>query len=117
MNLKNIDEQREFLHKHLEKINIVVGAFIGARVNLKIEEKKTPFGETYFRLEDSHNFRECCGIMAKAWKEVIIDTFNMWWDEDGVTMSMHFSYEHINGGHNGAEFCRIEVVDDFVTIK
>lgn len=116
MNLKNIEEQREFLKRNLDKINTVVGAYIGARVNLKITEGKNPWGD-YLKLEDSHNFAHLCGIMSRAWKEVRIDTFNIWWNEDGCEIVMHFSYEHIDGGHNGAEFCRLEVFDDFVTIK
>ena len=116
MNLANIDEQREFLKKHLNTINTVVTAYVGARVNLNIVEK-THYGKTYFILEDNHNFAQCCGIMSRAWKEVHIDTFNVFWTEDGCQLVMHFSYEHICGGHNGAEFCRINVEDDFVTIK
>ena len=116
MSLKNIDEQRDFLKRNLGKINVVVSAYIQARVNLKVEERKTYRGETYFKLIDDNNFRDCCGIMSKAWKEVIIDTFSIWWEEDAAVLSMHFSYEHIDGGHNGAEFCRLRVYDDFVTI-
>lgn len=116
MNLKTIEEKKEFLQRNLDKINTVVGAYIGARVNLKIIEKIS-WRETYLKLEDDHNFAHCCGIMSRAWKEVIIDTFNIWWNEEGCQLVMHFSYEHIDGGHNGAEFCRINVEDDFVTIK
>ena len=115
MELKTIEEKKEFLQRNLDKINTVVTAYIGARVNLKIVVKET-YRETYLKLEDHHNFAKCCGIMSRAWKEVIIDTFNIWWHEEGCQLIMHFSYEHIDGGHNGAEFCRINVEDDFVTI-
>lgn len=117
MNFKNIDEQREFLQRNLDKINTVVGAYIGIRVNLEVEERKTYRNEIYFKLIDDSNFRDYCGIMSKAWKEVIIDTFDIWWEKDAAVLSMHFSYEHINGGHNGAEFCRLRVYDDFVMIE
>ena len=116
MELQTIEQKKEFLQKHLDKINTIVTAYIGARVNLKIVEKTT-IRETYLKLEDNHNFARCCGIMSRAWKEVIVDTFGIWWNEDGCVISMHFSYEHIDGGHNGAEFCRISVEDDFVTLK
>lgn len=116
MDFKNVNDQREFLKRNLSKINIVTSAYLGARVNLKLNERKTYRNETYFKLIDNSNFRDCCGVMSKAWKEVIIDTFDIWWEEDAAILSMHFSYEHINGGHNGAEFCRLRVYDDFVTI-
>lgn len=115
MHLKSIDEQREFLKKHLDTINTVVTAYIGERVRLQIEEH-THYGRTYFVLRDNHNFAHCCGIMSKAWKEVYIDTFHVFWVPEGCQLVLHFSYEHINGGHNGAEFCRINVEDDFITI-
>lgn len=116
MSLNSIEEKKEFLQRNLDKINTVVGAYIGARVDLKVIEKQT-WRETYLILEDNHNFADLCGIMNRAWKEVTIDTFNIWWYEEGCQLIMHFSYEHIDGGHNGAEFCRINVEDDFVTIK
>lgn len=116
MGFKTIEQQKEFLQRHLDTINTVVTAYIGARVNLRIVEKTT-IRETHLKLEDNNNFAKCCGIMSRAWKEVHIDTFNVFWTEDGCQLVMHFSYEHICGGHNGAEFCRINVEDDFVTIK
>ena len=116
MNLKNIEEQKAFLKRNLEKINTVVTALIGVRTHFEIIEKVT-FRETYLILADNNNFAQHCGVMRHAWKNVIIDTFNIWWNEDGCELVMHFSYEHINGGHNGAEFCRLEVFDDFVAIK
>ena len=111
-----IEEKKEFLRRHLDKINTVVTAYIGARVDLRIVEK-TNIRETYLSLEDNSNFAECCGIMRRAWREVNIKTFNIWWDEDGCQLDMYFSYEHINFVHNGANFCTISVVEDFVTIK
>jgi hypothetical protein len=116
MELKTIEEKKELLQRNLDKINTVVGAYIGARVNLKIVERKTPW-EVYVGLEDNNNFASLCGVMSRAWKEVRIETFNIWWIGDRVELVMQFSYEHIDGGHNGAEFCRINVEDDFVTIK
>ena len=116
MELKTIEQKKEFLQRNLGKINTVVTAYIGARVNLQIFERKT-MRETYLTLEDNHNFAHCCGIMSRAWEEVTVGTFNVWWGEDGCELLMCFSYEHINGGHNSAEFCRINVEDDFVTIK
>ena len=116
MELKTIEGKKEFLQRNLEKINTVVTAMIGANVNLKIIERKTPW-EVYVGLEDNHNFAPLCGVMSRAWKNVRIDTFNIWWTEESAELVMHFSYEHIDGGHNGAEFGRLIVMDDFVTIK
>lgn len=116
MDLKNIDDRREFLQRNLEAINIVVTAMIGVRTDLRIVEK-TIRGETYFDLEDNKNYARFCGVMSRAWKEVHINTFHIWWNEDGCELVLHFSYEHMNGGHNGAEFGRLDVMDGFVTIK
>ena len=116
MKFKTIEQQKEFLRRNLDKINTVVTAYIGARVDLKIVEN-TNIRETYLKLEDNNNFAQCCGIMSRTWKEVVIDTFGIWWNEEGCVMDMHFSYEHIDGGHNGARFCVLNVEDDFVTIK
>ena len=55
--------------------------------------------------------------MAKAFKEVAIENFGMWWQENGVVMDLQFSYEHINGGTNGAKFCTINIEDDLIKIK
>lgn len=114
--MKTIEEKKEFLQRNLDKINTVVTALLGVMVDLKIVEK-TNHRETYLKLEDNHNFTHCCGIMRHAWKEVRIETFNIWWKPVGCELEMYFNYEHIDGGHNGAEFARIEVVDDFVIIK
>lgn len=116
MKLNTIEEKKEFLTRNLDKINTVVTALIGARVRLSIVEKKTAW-EVYLKLEDNHNFASLCGVMSKAWKEVNIDTFNIWWNEEGAELEMYFTYEHIDGGHNRAEFARIMVEEDFVTIK
>jgi hypothetical protein len=116
MDLKKIDDRREFLKRNLDTINTVVTAMIGVRTDLKVVEK-TMRGETYFKLEDNKNYARFCGVMRHAWREVNIETFNIWWNEDGCELVLHFSYEHINGGHNGAEFGRIDVMEDFVTIK
>lgn len=116
MALKTIEDKKEFLQRNLDKINTVVTAMIGANVRFEIVEKKTPW-ETYVGLEDKRNFAKYCGVMSRAWAEVHIDTFNIWWTEDGAELVLHFSYEHMNGGSNGAEFGRLIVMDDFVTIK
>ena len=116
MKFTTIEEKKEFLTRNLEKINTVVTALIGVRTHLQIVERVT-MRETYLKLEDNNNFARYCGVMRHAWKEVNIDTFNIWWNEDGCELIMHFSYQHINGGSNGAEFARLVVMDDFVTIK
>ena len=116
MDLNKTDDRREFLKRNLEQINIVVTAMIGVRTDLKVAEK-TIRGETYFVLEDNKNYARFCGVMSRAWKEVNINTFNIWWKDDGCELVLHFSYEHTDGGHNGAEFGRLDVMDGFVTIK
>lgn len=116
MELKTIEGKREFLQRNLDKINMVVTAMIGVNVRFQIIEKKTPW-ETYLKLEDNRNFAKHCGIMSRAWAEVRVETFNIWWTEDSAELDLHFSYEHIDGGHNGAGFGRLIVMDDFVIIK
>ena len=116
MELKTIEDKREFLHRNLDKINMVVTAMIGANVRFEIIERQTPW-ETYVKLEDNHNFASLCGVMKRAWKNVRIETFNIWWTGDRAELVMQFRYEHIDGGHNGAEFGRLIVMDDLVVIK
>ena len=118
MNLKNnVDEQRAYLEKNLEQLNTVVSAVLGIRTHLRIEEKKDYRKQTYFKVIDDRNIRDCCGVMAKAFTEVTISNFGIWWSDEGVCMDLHFNYVHNSGGSNGAEFCRIDIVNDFVKIR
>ena len=118
MSLKNnIDEQREYLQRNLEQLNTVVSAVLGIKTDLKIEEKKGCYKQTYLNVVDDRNIRDCCGVMAKAFKEVTISSFGMGWSDEGVCMDLHFNYEHINCGSNGAYFCRIDIINDFVKIR
>ena len=118
MSLKNnVDEQRAYLERNLEQLNTVVSAVLGIRTYLRIEEKTDYRKQTYFKIIDDRNIRDCCGVMAKAFKEVTIGNFGIWWSDEGVCMDLHFNYVHINGGSNGAEFCRIDIVNDFVKIR
>lgn len=118
MDLKNnYNDQREYLKKNLAQINTVVSAVLGVRVDLKIEESKNYKNAVYFHLMDNNNYQKCCGMMAKAFSVVNIETFNVWWKDNGVTMSMQFKYDHIDGGSNGAHFCYIDVINDFVSIR
>ena len=117
MDLKNnYDEQREYLNKNLAQINTIVSAVLGVRTFLKIVESKTYNDKIHFDLVDENNYQRQCGIMAKAFKEIHLETFGVWWNEKGVTLNMHFRYEHIDGGSNGAHFCNLEVFNDFVKI-
>lgn len=117
MSLKdNIAEQKKYLEINLEQLNTVVSAILGYRTKLEIIEK-TSGNRTYFKVADNRNIREKCGAMAKAFREVTISNFGMWWSEDGVCMDLHFNYEHLNGGTNGAEFCSINIIDGLVTIR
>ena len=117
MSLKNnVDEQREYLQRNLEQINTIISAVIGYKTNLEINERKNCRG-TYFGLIDRRNIRDKCGVMAKAFTEVTIGTFNVGWGDEGVYMSFDFNYQHIDGGTNGAEFCKIEIINDFVKIR
>ena len=113
----NIDEQREYLQRNLEQINTVVSAVLGIKTHLRIEEKKDYLKQTYFKIIDDRNILDCCGVMAKAFTEVTISNFGMWWSDDGVCMDLHFNYIHNGGGSNGAEFCRIDIINDFVKIR
>ena len=116
MDLKNnIEEQKAYLVKNLKQLNTVVSAILGYKTELKIKEINQE-NKTYFRVVDDRNIKEQCGIMAKAYKKVVIENFGMWWQENGVIMDLQFSYEHIDGGTNGAKFCTISIVDDLVKI-
>lgn len=118
MSLKNnIDEQREYLQRNLDRLNTVVSAVLGIRTHLKIEERTDYRKQTHFEIIDNRNIRDCCGVMAKAFQEVTISNFGIWWDDEGVCFDLHFNYVHIGGGSNGAEFCRINIIDDFVKIR
>ena len=117
MDLKNnIEEQKAYLEKNLEQLNTVVSAILGYKTELKIIQDKNYRGEVYYKIIDDRNIKEQCGVMAKAYKKVTIENFGMWWKENGVVMNLQFSYEHIDGGTNGAKFCTISIVDDLVKI-
>ena len=117
MDLKNnIEEQEVYLVKNLEQLNTVVSAILGYKTELKIIQDENYRGKIHFRVADDRNIKEKCGAMAKAFKKVTISNFGMWWQENGVIMDLQFSYEHIDGGSNGAKFCTISIVDDLVKI-
>ena len=116
MDLKNnIEEQKAYLEKKLEQLNIVVSAILGYKTDLFITEIKSG-NKVYCKIIDDRNIKEKCGAMAKAFKKVTISNFGMWWQENGVVMDLQFNYEHIDGGSNGAKFCTISIVDDLVKI-
>ena len=118
MSLKNnVDEQREYLKKNLEQVNTVVSAVLGIKTHLKIKEKNHPTYGTTFSIIDDRNIRDCCGVMAHAFREVIIEDFGVWWHDDGVSFQLDFSYQHIDLGSNGAKFCTIDIIKDFVKIR
>lgn len=113
--VNNIDDQQEYLERNMQQLNIVVGAILGTHTELKIKKKSN--GRTnYLEVIDDSDYREVCGIMKHAFKKVTIGDFSMWWKENGVTIDLHFFYEHIDGGSNGAEFCTISIENDFVKI-
>ena len=117
MSLKDdIQEQKKYLEENLKQLNTVVSAILGYKTELKIIQDVNYRGEVYFKISDNRNIREQCGAMAKAFKKVTIENFGMWWKENGVIMDLQFSYEHIDGGTNGAKFCTISIIDDLVTI-
>lgn len=93
MSLKdNVTEQKEYLENNLEQLNTVVSAILGYKTQLKIKEEKDYRNKTYFKVVDDRNLKEKCGVMEKAFREVTISNFNMWWLEDGVSMDLHFNY-------------------------
>ena len=116
MDLKNnIEEQKAYLERNLEQLNTVVSAILGYKTNLFITDIKS--GNTIdYKIIDDRNIKEKCGAMAKAFKKVTIENFGMWWKENGVIMDLQFSYEHNDGGTNGAKFCTIYIEDNLVTI-
>ena len=116
MSLKDdIAEQREYLEKNLEQLNTVVSAILGYKTELFIKDIKSE-NTIYYKIIDDRNIKEKCGAMAKAFKKVTIENFGMWWKENGVIMDLQFSYEHNDGGTNGAKFCTIYIEDYLVKI-
>lgn len=116
VNLKNnIDCQKEYLERNMEQLNTVVSVVLGFRTKLRLKEVKNG-NETYFDIVDDRDLKELCGIMKHAFKKVTIGTFGVWWNETGVIMQFNFSYEHINGGRNGAEFLTVGIENDFIKI-
>ena len=117
MSLKNdIAEQKEYLEKNLEQLNIVVSAILGYKTKLDIIQDANYRGEVYYKIIDDRNIKEQCGAMAKAFKKVTISNFGMWWQDNGVVMDLQFNYELNDGGTNGVKFCTIGIVDSLVTI-
>ena len=117
MDLKNnIEEQKAYLERNLEQLNTVVSAILGYKTELKIIQDKNYRGEVYYKIIDDRNIKEKCGAMAKAFKKVTIENFGMWWKENGVIMDLQFSYEHNDGGTNGAKFCTIYIDDNLIKI-
>lgn len=116
MNLKtNYKEQKKYLEKHLEQINIVVGAILGYNPMLKIVQKENRTG-TYFELTNSTNVKNLCGIMSQAFSKVTIGTFGVFWFENGVSLSFDFFYETKSTGSNGVEFCKLQILDDVLKL-
>ena len=116
MSLKDdIEEQKAYLERNLEQLNTVVSAILGYKTDIFITDIKS--GNTiYYKIIDDRNIKEKCGAMAKAFKKVTIENFGMWWKENGVIMDLQFSYEHNDGGTNGAKFCTIYIEDNLVKI-
>lgn len=112
----NIEDQRNLLKKHLEEINIVVSAKLGIKVNLNIKEKTNYQKQTVFSLIDNKNIKNKCGVMESAFENVYIETFGVWWQEDGVAFELDFKYEHINGGSNGAKICTIQIKNNLLKL-
>ena len=72
MNLKDdIAEQKEYLEKNLEQLNIVVSAILGYKTKLDIIQDANYRGEVYYKIIDDRNIKEQCGAMAKAFKKVM----------------------------------------------
>lgn len=116
MDLKNnIAEQKAYLERNLEQLNTVASAILGYKTDLFIKEIKQG-NKTYFKIIDDRNIKNKCGAMEKAFNKIIIENFGMWWSENGVCMDLQFSYEHIDGGSNGAKFCTLNIINDLVTI-
>lgn len=116
MDLKNnIEEQKAYLEKNLEQLNTVVSAILGYRTDLFIKEMKQG-NKTYLELIDDRNLKDECGIMAKVFSKVTIESFNMWWSENGVCIELVFVYELNKCGSNCVEFCTLNIVNNMVTI-
>ena len=117
MSLKNnATKQREYLGRNLEQLNTVISDIIGYKTELKIEEKNIN-GNTYFKLIDSRNLKEKCGVTAKVFTNVYISSFLVSWNDKGAYIHFDFLYEYIDGEIDGLRFCSINIIDDLVTIR
>lgn len=112
----NVEDQRNLLEKHLDKINIVVSAILGINVNLRIRENKNYQKQIIFELIDDKNIKNKCGVMENAFANVHIETFGIWWQKNGAIFELDFRYEHIDGGSNGTKFCIIQIQNDLLKV-
>ena len=85
----NATEQREYLERNLEQLNTVISAILGYKTKIESEEVTNKRG-TYFKLVDRRNLKEKCGVMAKAFTNVYISSFNVRWNDKGVYIDFDF---------------------------
>ena len=117
MNYKNdAVMQKDFLERNLDGLNDLLSQKLGIQVKLNLEEKKDCRGRIYYNLHDYTNIRDLCGVAKFAFKEIIIGTWGIYWNEDYVVLNFHYFYTHPSGGSNGCELCSVVIRDEEMSI-
>jgi hypothetical protein len=104
------DEIKEWFDKVdftpvFEKVEELLGMKLNLQVNIRTN--RHGFNE-YFEIHSEEDLVDYFPILKAAWKRFVVDTFNAHICVDKETGelklfgNMHFSYEHNDGGTNGA---------------
>lgn len=109
---KNIKAQADFLSLNLRAIQIELQSIINTKlpISLKIE-RKTNCREEWWELNLNHNWKENCGVMSVCFKNVVLKTWDIWWDDtnESCVLQFNFNYEEKIHGSNSLEICRLRV--------
>ena len=117
MLLKDYEDRLDFLNRHINKINKAVSDFLGFDVNLDVRTYQDSCGNNFIVLRDDTNIRDKCGVMSNCFERVYLSDFDMYFDDDSVSILIDCNWRLIGGGENGATICRISVVGDEVRVR
>lgn len=112
---KNIEAQAKFLSDTRQAIQTVLQSIINERVSLTIEKKTNYRKEEWWELiNTSHNWKEDCGVMSDCFKNVVLRTWHIWWDDtnESCILQFNFDYETKHYGSNSLDLCRLRVYHD-----
>ena len=92
IDLQSIDLQPVYDH---------ISDLLKANVKIEKEEIKTMRSGTEYIYFESENIANRCGVLSQYLREVRLATFNSQPTDYGYWMTVHFSYETLDGGSNG----------------